>query len=250
MVRLVVLGSSCLIATETRRPSHLLCLGEEHGLLIDCGVSPRGRLEDLGLNPNRITDIFISHFHPDHASGLVYFLMEMSLRGRTAPLCVHSGAASLRRIRTAMQMYGWKKMPHRFGVDFHTVKRGKGAPVLENAEFRAVSTPVRHVVPTLGIRVEDIRSGRCFVYSADTEPCAELTALARGAGLLIHEATGAGTGHSSAAQAAAVARDAGAGRLLLIHTDPYADPDALLAEAGAVFSGEVILAADKMEVEW
>jgi ribonuclease Z len=250
MVKLVVLGASCLLATEARRPTHLACLGDEHGLLIDCGVSPRGRLEALGVNPGRIGDVFITHFHPDHAAGLALFLMELCLRGRSEPMRVHSCAESIRRIRKSMQMYGWKKMPGQFPVSYRTVKRGKRAPVMENAEFRAFSTPVRHVVPTLGLRVDVLPNGKSFVYSADTGPSANLVALARDADLLIHEATGAGTGHSSAAQAAAAARAAGVRRLLLIHTNPYSDFDALLAEARAVFDGEVMLAEDKMEIDW
>jgi ribonuclease Z len=250
MVRLVILGASCLLATETRRPTHLACLGVEHGLLIDCGVSPRGRLEALGAGANRIGDVFITHFHPDHAAGLTLFMMELCLRGRTEPMRVHSGAESIRRIRKASQMYGWKKMPGQFPVSYRTVKRGKRTPVLANAEFRAFSTPVKHVVPTLGLRVEILPAGKSFVYSADTEPSANLVELARDADLLIHEATGAGIGHSSAAQAGAAARAAGVRRLLLIHTDPYADGDALLAEARSSFNGEVALASDKMEIDW
>jgi len=245
----VVLGSSCLLATETRRPTHLACLGEQHGLLIDCGVSPRSRLEALGADPGRIGDVFITHYHPDHAAGLTLFLMELCLRGRLEPMRVHSGAESIRRIRNSMQMYGWKKMPGQFPVGYRIVKRGKRAPVLENSEFRAFSTPVRHVVPALGLRVEILPAGKSFVYSADTEPCAELVALAQGADLLIHEATGAEPGHSSAAQAAQAARAAGVRRLLLIHTNPYSDPDALLLEARAVFTGEVALASDKLEID-
>jgi ribonuclease Z len=248
VVKLIVLGSSSLVATEKQRPTHLACLGVEHGLLIDCGVSPRGRLEDLGINRDRIGDIFITHFHPDHAAGLPLFLMELCLRGRRTPVRIHSGAETIRRIRKVMQMYGWRKMPSQFPIRYHIVKRGKCETALENREFRVLSTPVDHVVPTLGVRVEVLPARSSFVYSADTEPSANLVALARDTDLMIHEATGKGTGHSSAAQAATAARDSHAGRLLLIHTDPYADREAILAEAKRIFPGKVDLAADKMEI--
>ena len=249
-MKLVVLGSSCLVATETRRPTHLACLGSEHGLLIDCGVSPRGRLEDLGFDPDRIGDIFITHFHPDHAAGLPLFLMELCLRGRRTPVRVHAGAETIRLIRRVMQMYKWRKLPGLFPVAYRTVKRSRRAAVFENPEFAVQAAPVRHVVPTLGVRVELRPSGKSFVYSADTEPSARLVELARDADLLIHEATGQGTGHSSAGQAASIARDARVRRLLLIHTDPYADRDAILAEARAVFPGETAVASDKMVIDW
>jgi ribonuclease Z len=124
------------------------------------------------------------------------------------------------------------------------------AKVFSNDEFRVRASPVRHVVPTLGVRVDIPESGKSFIYSADTEPSENLVKLARGAGLLIHEATGKGVGHSGAAQAAAVARDAGVGKLLLIHTDPYADRKVLVKQARAVFPGRVEIAADRTPVEW
>jgi ribonuclease Z len=250
MVRLIVLGSSSLVATETRRPTHLACLGDKNGLLIDCGVSPRGRLEALGVGRDRIGDVFITHFHPDHAAGLPLFLMELCLRRRKKPIRIHAGAETILRIRRTLQMSGWRTMPGLFPVEFRSVKRKKGEPVFENSDFRVTSTPVRHVVPTLGVRVDFPGTGKGFVYSADTEPSAGLAALARDTDLLIHEATGAGAGHSSAAQAASVARQARAARLLLVHTDPYADREAILAQARAMFPGRVRIASDKMEINW
>jgi ribonuclease Z len=250
MVKLLVLGSSCLVATESRRPTHLVCLGRRHGLLIDCGVSPRGRLEDLGIGRDAIDDIIITHFHPDHVAGLPLFLMELALKKRRKPLRIHAGKRTLAKIRKLMDMYRWRKLPSQFPIVYRPAKHRPQSRVLSNEEFRVKSSPVRHVVPALGVRVDILETGKSFVYSSDTEPSAALAALARGAGLLIHEATGNGTGHSSAAQAASVARDAGVGKLLLIHIDPYADRKALLAQARAVFPGKVEVAADRMRVEW
>ena len=250
MVKLLILGSSCLISTESRRPTQLACLGQEHGLLIDCGVSPRGRLEDLGVGRDAIDDIFITHFHPDHAAGLPLFLMELCLRERRKPMRIHAGKGVLALIRKMMDMYRWRKLPGQFPVAYRPVRYQKKADVLSHEEFRVYSTPVCHVVPTMGVRVEIGGEGKSFVYSADTEPSPNLVALARGAGLLIHESTGRGVGHSSAAQAASVARKANVGSLLLIHTDPYADRRTLIAEARAVFPGEVQIAEDRMQMEW
>jgi len=99
--------------------------------------------------------------------------------------------------------------------------------------------------------VEDKETGRVLAYSCDTEPCPEVLKLAAGAELLIHEATGHGPGHTSAAEAGTAARAAGAKRLALIHylTDG-ADTSRLVPEAVKTFGGPVTLAEDFMVLEF
>jgi ribonuclease Z len=102
------------------------------------------------------------------------------------------------------------------------------------------------------------RPGRTVVYSGDTRPHPALAEAARGADLLVHEATFGGdelerareTGHSTAAEAARLALDAGVRRLVLTHISPRYTRDApeLLAEAQAIFPNTVV-ARDGMTVE-
>ncbi|HXE57652.1 MAG TPA: ribonuclease Z [Gemmatimonadales bacterium] len=102
------------------------------------------------------------------------------------------------------------------------------------------------------------RPGRRVVLSGDTRPSARTIEAAAGADLLVHEATfGADeedraeeTGHSTARQAAEVARMAKARRLVLTHISPRYSREApeLLAEARAVFP-ETVIARDGMVVD-
>ncbi len=102
------------------------------------------------------------------------------------------------------------------------------------------------------------RPGRKVVYSGDTRPVAALVEAARGADLLVHEATfideekdrAVETGHSTAREAGRVAREAGVRQLALTHISPRYTRDApeLLAEAGEEFT-EVVVARDGMEIE-
>jgi ribonuclease Z len=88
------------------------------------------------------------------------------------------------------------------------------------------------------------RPGLAVAYVTDTRPCDGGRALAEDADLLYHDSTftdelqdrAVETGHSTAREAAEVARDAGAHRLLLGHISArYDDAAPLAAEAQAVF---------------
>jgi ribonuclease Z len=102
------------------------------------------------------------------------------------------------------------------------------------------------------------RSGRSLVYTGDTRPSLAVIQAAKEADLLIHEATFGGdelarakeTGHSTAAEAARVALEAGARRLVLTHISSRYNRDTseLLAEAKAVFP-ETVIARDGMTIE-
>jgi len=92
------------------------------------------------------------------------------------------------------------------------------------------------------------RSGRKLVYSGDTMPCESLGVAAHRADVLVHEATFATeeaerareTGHSTAAQAAAVARDAEVAMLALNHFSMRYPVAVLRDESRAVFPGTVL----------
>jgi ribonuclease Z len=106
--------------------------------------------------------------------------------------------------------------------------------------------------------VGDKRPGRTVVITGDTRPCAATIEASRGADLLLHEATfgdeeatrAVETGHSTAREAAGVARDAAVRRLVLTHFSARYSRDAseLDREAKSVFA-ETLIGKDGMEIE-
>jgi ribonuclease Z len=112
-----------------------------------------------------------------------------------------------------------------------------------------MSSLVKHLIPTMGLRFEFLKSGKSAAISSDTEPVDAMVRLANGVDVLFHEATGATMGHSSAAQAGEIAQRAGARSLWLIHYKPGESAGSLVAQAAKNFSGLVYLAKDLEKIE-
>lgn len=129
------------------------------------------------------------------------------------------------------------------------VETVRGGDVRAVGPLTLTFADVVHPVPTVAVAIAD--DAHRIVVSGDTAASDELVALARGADLLVCEATWTGDAdehppgiHLTAAGAAAIAREAGVTRLVLTHLAGATDRDRALAEARAVFAGPVELAED------
>jgi ribonuclease Z len=249
MSYMIVLGTANAIPDPSHENTHMALITNERVILIDCVGSPNVRLTQAGIKLSSITDLILTHFHPDHVSGVPLLLMNMWLEGREEPLRIYGLHHCLERIEDVMALYHWDKWPGFFPVAFHRLPEREYILVLETDEVRIFSSPVRHLIPTIGLRIENVQGSNVIAYSCDTEPCPSVVRLARKADVLIHEATGFGAGHSSASQAGSIAREAKANRLLLIHYPRVEiDPESLLKQASATFEGEIALAKDFMQI--
>jgi ribonuclease Z len=252
MVSLTFLGSSSAIPSQERENTHFLLQAEQRKVLIDCAGNPFTRLSQAGSSALQLTDVILTHFHPDHVSGMPSLLMGMWLLGYQRALHVYGLAHTLDRLEMVMDAYGWDSWPRFFPVSFHRLPEQEYTLVLEDGELRILASPVHHVIPTIGLRIELRQARKVIAYSADTEPCGELIRLANGADILIHEASGEGIGHSSALQAAEIARQAEVGALYLIHY-PDLNPSASsewLSRLQDVFPGPIFFAQDLMRLEF
>jgi ribonuclease Z len=251
MAKLIFLGTSNAISDEDHENTHMAVVGEKRTVLIDCPNNPFLRFQKAGVDFNGLSDLILTHFHPDHVSGVPQLLMNMWLMGRSQPLDIHGLKHTLDRLESLMGFYGWSEWPGFFPVRFHRLPEQALVSVLEYDDFRIFASLVQHFIPTIGLRIEFIRSGKVLAYSSDTEPCSQVVQLAEGAHILVHESSGLFPGHSSAAQAGETARRAEVGSLYLIHypTGQFASGD-LVAEAQGQFPGPVTLAEDYMVLDF
>jgi ribonuclease BN (tRNA processing enzyme) len=238
-VRLTVLGSSGTYPTPGRPASGYLV--DHAGTTVWLDVGP-GTLPALMAGPGVgvVDAIVLSHVHPDHCADLFPLLNVLRY-----------GAGS----GTGLPVLCPPGLPERFG-DFlgagqgHALYRIFAFDEVGPGDERTVGPmtlrfgEANHPVPALVTRIE--ADGLSLVYSGDTGPGGDLSALAAGADLLLCEATMQGEVpdrryefHLFACEAGEVAAGAGVGRLVVTHIAPTLDPSVTVAEAAATFGGPV-----------
>ena len=270
-VRIVFLGTSSGTPTRDRNVSSVALVLDGTVLLFDCGEGTQHQLLRAPVRSGAIEAIFITHLHGDHVYGLPGLLATMSLNARAQPLTLVGPGMLGSYIDSMLETTDHHPI---FPIDLAPPPyRGRG--------FTVVSASLEHRIPAFGYCViEDDhpgkfdvekaralgippgpqyreliekndprvvgppRRGRRIVYCTDTRPCANAVELARGADVLIHEATYTNDmaeeaderRHSTAAGAARIAAEAGVQQLIITHfSTRYRDAEALLAEARAIF---------------
>ena len=250
MPQLVILGSAAAVPEVGRDHTHMVLIGEQRQLLVDCGVNPYPQLKKLGFGVDCPSDLVMTHFHPDHTAGLSTFLLSTWLSGRTRELNIFGLQYTIQHAKQMMDLYDWRDWPGFYPLNYIEVPEVSNSILVKCDEFLVTSYPVQHVVPNIGLRMQGLESGRIAVYTSDTEPCESILGLTKGADYLIHEATGAGPFHSSAAQAGETARLANAKSLYLVHYHTHkVDPQELVEQARSNYDGPVTLVGSNLELD-
>ena len=250
MPKLIILGSSTNIPDEHHENTHMVLVGQDRMILIDGPGNPFVRLRQAGLDEKKLTDIIMTHFHPDHVSGIPLLLMAVGLSGRKENLNIFGNHHCLELMHKLLESYEWGTW-HSFSVDFNTIPEKKKHFLVEAAGCKIFTSPVKHFIPTIGLRFEFSQSGKVLAYSSDTAPTQNMVSLAKDADILIHEAAGESPGHSSALQAGEIADKANVKALYLIHypTGGF-DYQILIKEAAQAYRGPIAMAEDFLEFEF
>jgi ribonuclease Z len=223
-------------------------------VLLDCGGATVHCLRRLGVDPLALTHVVVTHLHADHSFGLPSLVAQLALLERRAPLTVVCRPEHVEPLRTLLTLFRLWERPDRYVVTLAPIELSVGARAVTAGPLAVSTAPNEHgAMPNFAVRV-DVERGSAVVYSSDTRPSEAVVALARGADILVHEATfaerdrapGRSLAHSSAAEAGQVAAKAGVPRLILTHlgAEYHDDVSVLAAEARAHFGGVVEVAEE------
>jgi ribonuclease BN (tRNA processing enzyme) len=247
-LELIILGSSASCPAAGDACSGYLIRYGETQILLDCGSGVLSNLMTV-TEPSRLSAIVITHFHPDHYIDLVpmRYGLRYSTRQASPPrlFVPPGGAAFLERVGTAL-----RNSPSFFNASFRVAEYDPNRR-LEIDDLGLSFQRTTHDEPAWAVAVEanGQRTGR-LVFTSDTRDCPELASFARGADLLLCEATYPSgdpdlpsDNHLTSGQAGALAREAAASRLVLTHFWPGFERSQFKSEAEAAFGGPVELAS-------
>jgi ribonuclease BN (tRNA processing enzyme) len=241
----VVLGASGTYPAPGAACSGFLLRAGGAELWIDAGPGTLANLQQVS-GFTALRGLVLTHLHLDHVVD-VYSLYHWIRFARDNPglttLEVHGPAGAGPHLAQLLTPYG----AGTFGD--HLVFREIGPDAaLQIGPFSVTFAKTRHAVETYAVRA--VAGGRVLVYTADTGPSDDVASFARGADLLIAEATfqeavnPAPDVHMTGAEAGALATAAGAGRLALTHIPPGLDRGVSARQAAGRYAGEIVLAAD------
>lgn len=200
MLQITLLGTGTPVLDPTRQQSALLLQIDDVTLLFDAGRGVTSQLLQVGVAPQTVDALFITHHHYDHISNLGEFLLTAWHNGRTTPLPVY-GPPGTAAIVTALltQVYArdiaFTLFMEPDGVDIRDlvqVTEVTEGLVCDMAAYRVFAAYVDHgnslglartQWPCLGYRIE--AAGKVIALSGDTVACAGLDRLAQGADCLV-----------------------------------------------------------------
>lgn len=230
MPRLHLLGTGASLSGPGRTTTMLALESGQSIILVDCGADPVQRMLANGLDPGRVDLLVLTHEHPDHVGGFPLLVQKLWLakRGRDLPVLGPVRALEqARRLFSAFDTSGWDGLPR---LVWRQAESREGAESWSDDVWSIETSPGAHGrTPTVALRVTARENGGVVAYSSDTERSGAIARLGRAAAILVHEATGGFRGHSSAEDAARVAAEARAERLVLVHLPPEVEDEDLSA---------------------
>jgi ribonuclease Z len=196
-------------------------------ILIDTGWSVALRLRRFGFDAPDLTALFLTHCHHDHYLGLPGLLFDRGMRAPgAAPLPVYGPAEDVTRIvELSCAFLQADRYPNLAAAVLADVRPLAPGDAFEDDRLRVEAFPTHHTVPSVGYRITDRTTSRVAALTGDTAYFPALVDSVRAADLLVTEASfGAAPAppndqwlHLGAPDAARLAREAGVGRLALVH---------------------------------
>src|SRR3990170_5702845 len=241
-MRVTIIGCGDAFGAGGQLQTSFQVRGASPTFLIDCGVTTLIGMRRLGLQPNDVDTVFVSHLHGDHFGGLPWLLVDaIYASDRRRPLTVTGPKGIAARFAIAAEaLYpGITGTKRNFELTFREYEERKP---LEAGGVTVTPFEVKHPSGAPPYALRFALDGKVLAFTGDTGWVEALCAAARGADLLISECFQYDESlpiHLDYATIDANYQRLGAKRVILTHMG-----ETMLAEAGNVDISRYVIAHD------
>ncbi|MBR9675840.1 ribonuclease Z [Candidatus Woesearchaeota archaeon] len=296
-IKIVFLGTTCMVPTKERNHASIYLEREGAGILFDCGEGTQRQMKIAGIKPSKINKIFISHWHGDHVLGIPGLMQTMGANDYNKTLKIYGPAGTKKKITN---MFGVFVFDNKIDVEVYDII--KDGVLDDSKDYVVEAYKLEHSIETFGFRfiekdkvnidqkkvkkigipdgpllgklqnkqsitfknknysyeeLTNTKKGRSIGLISDTGLTKNCFVIAKDADLLISEASHTKTHqekaekyyHLTAEQAAQIASQSNANKLILTHfSQRYTSTHELEEEARNVFEN-TLCAYDFMKIK-
>jgi ribonuclease BN (tRNA processing enzyme) len=251
-MKLTILGSGTVVPNGARNSAGYFIESGDVRLMMDCGAGTVHALARYGCDWERLTHLFISHFHVDHVGELasLFFAFKYGLsRERRAPLAIIGPRGLDRVIAGLKQAFGEKLFEPKFPVNLQLLAPGERIELTGDARLAVTKTP--HTDESLAARVTS--GARSISYTGDTDYSEAVATFFAKTDVMISECSfrerRPDVRHLAIRDVARMAAIAEARTLIVTHFYFEVDEEIVRQEIKRDYSGEVIIGRDGFQVE-
>jgi ribonuclease BN (tRNA processing enzyme) len=168
-VRVTIFGSSAGFPTKTRANTTSVGVWRGEALyLLDAGEGAAGQFARLGIPPEALRAIFISHMHADHTGGLPVLMQWLQLNKRKRRLDICLPSEGMDGVQNVLSMH--YLLPEWLGFDLELLAVEEG-PGYEAEGVSVEAIPNRHLQGFVERLKEagDPRLGESFSYAVEVD---------------------------------------------------------------------------------
>lgn len=219
---LTVLGASSTITPSGDSNACLHLGNNDRSILIDAGGNLPQLMNELDIDHRSITDVIITHSHPDHSYGFPF--LSHSFYNDHREITCWSTEEAIPKLRDSLEAYDLVEPDRYLDVQFEAIssENPDSIPIGGTGHLRIDSFPTEHSRPGFGLELSTDQ--QYLIYSGDTAPIDYLNNIDRPIDFLLHDCQATEGykryfegGHSSAADVGRLAESLDVGVLIPFH---------------------------------
>jgi ribonuclease BN (tRNA processing enzyme) len=254
-MKITILGTGTFFVGADRSGPAYLLESDGKKILIDCGPGTLMRLSEIGVKPEDLDYVFITHFHADHTSDL--FALQMNIRltdffiGKLKKKLIIYGPAGIENFTKKLsKIYQLPAFDNYEKIEYIRMTKEISLGLLSIKSFKVDHIALGKAATSIALRFEE--NGKSFVFSGDSNKNNGLLNACNNADLFICDtsfAKGKGSiAHLDTYEIGEICEKSKVKKVILSHFYPLNDGIDLVAEVKEKYRGKVVCGKDLMEI--